>query len=259
MTSARGWSGQTFRQPKRCIRDEAAMAYHPSDNPDRVKAVAGVLLVHAALGAAILSGLDVRTVATTIDRLRTFDITEVPPPPPPPLPTPTPERAREKEGVAEKKALPTPVVAPPPRLVLPAKPPVVASRVPSTGSASTSGAATAGIGTGAGGSGTGLGGGGRGDYSGFTPARRISKIPDREYRRFVAVSGMRRGTVGITVKVEPDGRPTNCRVVRSSGQPAVDSLMCSLTLSFVRFRPARDPDGRAIAQDITWYPDWSPR
>jgi hypothetical protein len=35
--------------------------------------------------------------------------------------------------------------------------------------------------------------------------------------------------------------------------------MCSLTLSFVRFRPARDPDGRAIAQDITWYPDWSPR
>ena len=80
MTSARGWSGQTFRQPKRCIRDEAAMAYHPSDNPDRVKAVAGVLLVHAALGAAILSGLDVRTVATTIDRLRTFDITEIPPP-----------------------------------------------------------------------------------------------------------------------------------------------------------------------------------
>ena len=236
------------------------MAYHPSDNPDRVKALAGVLAVHAALAAVILSGLTVHTVATTIERLRTFDITEVPPPPPPPPPpSRTPERAKEKEGAAAKKALPTPVVAPPPKIVIPVKSPVVASRVPSTGSAATAGAATSGTGTGAGGSGTGLGGGGRGDYSRFTPARRISKIPDREYRRFVAVSGMRRGSVGVMVKVEPDGRPSNCRIVRSSGQPSVDSLMCSLTLSFVRFRPARDPDGRAVAQDITWYPDWSPR
>ena len=235
------------------------MPYRSADNPDRVKAAAGVLAVHAALAALVLTGLNVPSVATTIERLRTFDITEVPPPPPPPPPSPTPERAKEKEGAAAKKALPTPVVAPPPKIVIPAKSPVVASRVPSTGSAATAGAATSGTGTGAGGSGNGLGGGGRADYSRFTPARRITKIPDREYRRFVAVSGISRGSVGVTVKVESDGRPSNCRIVRSSGQPSVDSLMCSLTLSFVRFRPARDPDGRAVAQDITWYPDWSPR
>ncbi|MBA3512178.1 energy transducer TonB [Sphingomonas sp.] len=238
------------------------MAYQASHKPDRIKALAGVLAVHVALGAVILTGLNVRTVATTIERLRTFDITELPPPPPPPPPpSPTPERAKEKEGAAAKKALPTPVVAPPPKIVLPAKSPVVASRVPSTGSAATAGAAASGTGTGAGGSGTGLGGGGRGSGGsgdGFTPAQRISKIPDREYRRFVTASGMRRGRVGITVKVNTDGRLSNCRVARSSGNSSVDSLMCSLTLQHVRFRPARDPQGRPVAQDITWYPDWTP-
>ena len=60
----------------------------------------------------------------------------------------------------------------------------------------------AGTGTGAGGTGNGLGGGGSGgNGTGFTPARRISKIPDREYRRFVAASGMRTGRVIF------DGRP----------------------------------------------------
>ena len=234
------------------------MAYQASDNPDRIKAVAAVLAVHAALGAAILTGLDVRTVATTIDRLRTFDITEVPPPPPPPPPpSPTPERAKEKEGAAAKKALPTPVVAPPPKIVLPAKSPVVASRVPSTGSAATAGAAASGTGTGAGGSGTGLGGGGRGDYSRFTPARMLNKIPDREYRR-ISGGRIRRGSAMISFRVEADGRMSNCRIARSSGDSYVDSIVCDAATRHLRFSPARDPDGRAIAQDMSYTPTWRP-
>ena len=39
---------------------------------------------------------------------------------------------------------------------------------------------------------------------------------------------------------------------------AADSLMCQLTERYVRFRPARDPQGRPVAQDIGWSPDWSP-
>jgi protein TonB len=69
---------------------------------------------------------------------------------------------------------------------------------------------------------------------------------------------MRRGTIGITLKVNSDGRPSNCRVARSSGNRTVDSLMCDLAVQHVRFRPARDPQGRPVAQDITWYPDWAP-
>lgn len=233
------------------------MAYQAADNPDRLKALAGVLIVHAALGAAILTGLNVGSVATTIERLKTFDITEALPPPTPPPPRATADRAREEEGAAGKKAEPTPVVAPEPKIEIPAQPPVVASRIAGTGSASTAGAATAGTGPGAGGSGSGRGGGGSGDFSGYTPARMINKIPDREYRR---ISGGRipRGSATISFRVDPDGRMANCRIVRSSGDPQVDSIVCNAATRHLRFRPARDPDGRPVAQDMTYTPTWRP-
>lgn len=235
------------------------MGNYQQSNPDRAKAAAATILVHALLGAAFLSGL-----ATSIDKhpseiLKTFDVTQ--PPPPSIVEPPREESAapRGDPGEAGKKAEPTPIVVPPPKIEVPAPSPVVAAPVPGLGAAPSAGAADAGTGTGAGGSGSGLGGGGTGgDGTGFTPARRISKIPDREYRRFVAVSGMRSGRLAMTVKVNTDGRPSDCRIVRSSGNSGADSLMCQLTLRYVRFRSARDPQGRPVAQDITWTPDWAP-
>ena len=234
--------------------------YRATETNDRAKALAAVLLVHAALAAVIFTGLNVETVNRAVEHLKTFDITDDPPPPPqPPPPQPRAERAREEEGAAGKKSEPTPVVAPKPKIEVPAKPPIAAAPVAGTGNASRSGAADYGTGPGAGGSGTGRGGGGSEDFSGYTPAQRISKIPDREYRRITAVSGQRSGRIGITLKVNPDGRPSNCRVARTSGDPNLDSLFCELAVAYVRFRPARDAEGRPVAQDITWYPDWSPR
>ena len=233
------------------------MAYRASDNPDRIKALAAVIAFHAALGAAILSGLDVRSVETSIERLRTFDIIEPPAPPPPPPPARQAERAREEEGAAGRKAEPTPVVAPKPAIVVPAKTPVVAAPVAGTGSAPSAGAALSGPGTGAGGSGMGRGGGGRGDFTGFTPARMLNKIPDREYRR---ISGGRipRGSATISFRVNADGRMSNCRIARSSGDLLVDSIVCEAATRHLRFSPARDPDGRAIAQDMSYTPTWRP-
>ena len=232
------------------------MAYRAADNPDRIKALGGVAVVHAALAAIILSGLGVHTVSRAVERLKTFDIREVPPPPPPP-PKTTPDRAKEKAGAAANKALPTPIVASPPKIVIPYNPPANAARVASTGSASTAGAATAGSGTGAGGSGSDLGGGGNGDYSRFTPARMLNKIPDREYRR---ISGGRiaRGSASIAFRVNADGRLANCRIVRSSGDPSVDATICNAATQYLRFSPARDPNGRPIAQDMTYTPTWRP-
>jgi protein TonB len=231
--------------------------YRAADGTDRAKAIVAVVVVHVILAAVILSGLNVRMIAEKIEAMKSFDVVEEPPPPKPP-PIREAQRATEEEGAAGKKAEPTPVVAPKPPVVVPAKPPIAAAPVAGTGGAATSGASTAGSGPGAGGSGAGRGGGGAGDFSGYTPARRISRIPDREYRRLVAVSGRRTGSVGITLKVNTDGSPSNCRIVRSSGSGPVDALMCQLALNYVRFRPARDADGRPVAQDITWYPDWAP-
>lgn len=247
------------------------VSYRGSHRQDRAKALAGVALVHAALGAVILTGLNVRTVGEAVERLKTFDITlPIPPPPlkePPPPPKPEESSAAKDEAApANIKSKPTPVVAPKPPIRLPIPPPINTSKVRGPeGLDRTAGASNVpGAGTGAGGLGTGFGGGGRGGAGsgsgdGFTPAQRIQKIPDSQYRRIVAATRQRSGRVGITLKVNVDGRPSNCRIARSSGNPVADSLMCELAVQHMRWRPARDPQGRPVAQDITWYPDWSPR
>lgn len=224
-----------------------------ADAPDRAKAIAAVLGVHALLAAVIMTGLNVRTVTAAVDRLKTFDIRQPPPPPPkPPPPAVHPRQAHKPAGAPAPKAEPSPVVAPPPKIPLPS--PVPAARVAGQDSSARSGAAASGTGTGAGGAGGGPGGGGV-DYSKFTPARRISKIPDREYRR-LAATGLPSGSVGVTIRVNTDGSASNCRVARSSGQSSIDALMCALTVRYVRFDPARDPNGRAVAEDVTFFPNW---
>ncbi len=225
-----------------------------ADRPDKAKAIAAVLAVHAALAFLILSGLNVEMVSRAVEKLNTFNLQ--PPPPPPPVPPPPKPRASAQEkpaGAPAKKAEPTPVVAPQPRI--PAPSPIPAARIAGAGTATTSGAGTSGAGTGAGGSGTGSGGGGGGDY---TPARKLTKIPDREYRRFAA-TGIVSGSVAIAVRVNADGSLSNCRVARSSGNATADALMCQLFVQYVRFSPARDPAGQPVAQDITWVPVWTRR
>jgi periplasmic protein TonB len=222
-----------------------------ADRPDRAKAIAAVIAVHVALAIVILTGLNGRVVTAAVETLKTFDVTPPPPPPPPPpREALSPQQMKKPAGAPAKRAEPTPVVAPRPRLPLPS--PIPAAKIPGTGSAATSGAGTAGNGTGAGGSGNGPGGSG---YSRFTPARRISKIPDSEYRR-LAATGLPSGQVGVTIRVNPDGSVSNCRVARSSGDGSIDALMCQLTLRYIRFDPARDPNGHPVAQDITFFPNW---
>ena len=223
------------------------------DKPDRAKAILAVAAVHAALAAVIVTGLNVRMIGEVVEHMQVFDFRETPPPPPPPPlpPQHKPHQAKLEAGAPGKRANPSPVVAPEPKLPLPS--PIPAAKVAGTGNASTSGAANYGTGTGAGGSGNGLGGGG---FGGFTPAQKITKIPDREYRRLASASGMDRGSVGVAMRVNPDGRASNCRVVRSSGSPVADSLMCQLTEQYIRFRPALDAQGRPVAQDVTWFPNW---
>lgn len=225
-----------------------------ADRPDRIKAVAAVVAVHVALAFVILSGLNVRMVSRAVERLTTIAISEPPPPPPPvqPPPRPKPQQAIKKpQGEAAKQAEPTPVVAPQPKLPVPS--PIPAAKIAGTGTSPSSGAAAAGNGTGAGGFGNGPGGGG--DFTGFTPARRVTRIPNREYGP-LAATGLPSGSVGVTIRVNPDGSVSNCRVARSSGNPYADQLMCRLTLEYIRFDPARDPYGRPVAQDVTFFPNW---
>lgn len=224
-----------------------------ANRPDRAKAIVAVAAVHVALAAVIITGLNIDKVRTVVDQLKTFDVTEVPPPPPPPAPKP--EKAKKPAGAPAPKAQPTPVVAPQPRIPTPS--PLPAAKVAGPGTATASGAGGVGNGTGAGGSGNGTGGGGM-DYSRFTPARLVSNIPSSQYQQ-LASTGLPSGLVGVTIRVNSDGSVGNCRVARSSGNAGLDGLVCQLTTRYVRFDPARDPSGRAVAQDITYFPNWRRR
>jgi protein TonB len=229
-----------------------------ADRPDRAKAIAAVIAVHAALAAIILAGLNVRMVTAAVEQMKTFNVREPPPrppKPPPQQPPPKPQQAKQAAGEPAKKAQAAPIVAPTPKLPVPS--PIPAAKVAGTGSAPSSGAGISGTGTGAGGSGNGPGGGGYGDFSHFTPARIIRRIPNSEYRR-ISAGRMPYGSATIGFRVTPDGRLANCRIVRSSGDPYVDSIVCDAAERNMRFSPARDPSGRPVAQDMAFTPVWSP-
>lgn len=234
--------------------------YRSADNPDRAKAAAAVLVVHVALGALVLSGLTVTTVVHPADALKVFDIGEdVPPPPVEQPPRADPKDAPKDQPAPENiRSRPTDVVAPR-QVSLPIPLPMNAANVAGAGGDSSAGAGNrAGPGTGSGGAGSGFGGGGRGGSGdGFTPARLLNKIPDSDYRR-ISASRVPRGSATISLRVNPDGSASDCRIAQSSGDGIVDAILCEVATRRLRFTPARDAQGRPVAEDIRYTPTWRP-
>jgi protein TonB len=228
------------------------MAYRAQPSPaDRFKAIAGVGLVYAAMiGAMLLVRTDRASRTQEISPPVLIDIEE----PPPPQAETQVGKAKEEEGAAGKKAEPTPVVAPEPKIVVPAKPPVVAAPIAGMGASSNAGAALAGTGPGAGGSGTGRGGGGTG--GGGSPAQWLSGgLQNSDYPR-AALRNKLQGRVSVRFTVHTSGRISNCRITSSSGSPILDATTCQLLTDRLRFLPARDGAGRPIDSDLgsdyTW-------
>lgn len=228
---------------------------------DRAWTIAVVALIHAALAYAFLNLSGTLPEGRVQDILQTIDLTAEPPPPPI-VEVPLEEvKAPEKEGAASPKNIEsqaTPVAAPKPRIQLPVPPPIAVTETPREGSDPTQGAAPVpgpgtgaggfGTGTGAGGAGSGTGGGGSG--MGARPALITPKLGGRDYPPEVLRRWPRGGRVFVRFQVDVVGRPFNCNIDRSSGDPGVDQWTCSLVLSKLRFRPATDDRGRAI---IGWF------
>ncbi len=246
--------------------------YRPTTSRgDRVATIAAVAAIHAALGYAFLNLSGTLNEVGLQDDLQIFDIANPPPPPPPPVveKPPEPEKAKPKpkpkqeQGAASPKNIEskaTPVVVPKPRVVIPVAPRVVASTTPDTGVAPTQGASdVVGPGTGAGGFGTGTGSGGAGSGpggggSGGTETRPTvveqTKLSMRDYPPGAVRAWPRNGRVFVAVRVQLDGRATDCKVNRSSGNRAIDEDTCRLVMAKVRFNPARDRKGRPY---VDWY------
>lgn len=205
------------------------------------------LAVTAILGAGVISGLDVKMVGQAVERLQSFDLTlPRPPQPNPPPPRPRPRQAKpNRPAPAAPKASPNPM----PEVKIPTPQSAPASASPGGGNSSSNGAGGAGIGTGSGGAGNGTGGGGN------LPARLVRNLSRSDYRA-LAAGRMAAGSAGLAIRVNASGRVDSCRVEQSSGDSVIDSGLCPLVSSRLRFDPARNAYGQPIAYYTHYLALW---
>lgn len=221
------------------------------NNRDRGGAIALVLAIHAGLLLAFLHLSGKIDLTDPQGALKVFDVTQPPPPPPAALAKPKP---KDKEGGSASpnvKSEATAVVAPKP-IVEPQKPnPIVAAETPRLANQATQGASIPGPGTGAGGigNGTGSGSGGNGPGGGggvAVPVTLVRGITARDYPPAIMRGWPRGGAIFLRLRIEPDGRPSRCDVMRSFGNASTDQWTCSLITQRGRFRPALDARGVPI-------------
>jgi len=229
------------------------MYLHGDRSRDRLWAIAGVVAIHGLLAYALLSGLALRVSERASDSLDLIDIVIPLPPPEAPPPPDEPSKPKGEPSPPNLKAVPSPVVAPPPKI--PTSSSIVAAPVPSTGSAPSAGASNvAGPGTGAGGAGTGLGGGG--SSGGGSQAQLIAgRLMDSDYPIAAKRAGIE-GAVAVRFTIRPTGRVSGCEIVKSSGSADLDNTTCQLIERRFRYHPARDAQGRAIAETATKLYTW---
>jgi protein TonB len=235
---------------------------------DRIVTFAMVAAIHVTLVFVLINISPAAREQLPEDVVEIFDVTEPPPPPEEEVvelrPEPEQDAPREEEGAASAENIrsqATPIAAPNPRIQLPVPPPMPVSPTPRQGSETTQGASDrpgpgtgaggVGTGTGSGGSGSGTGGGGSGGQ-GTRPALITPALGRRDYPDEVARYWPRNrdAFVAVAVRVQLDGRGTDCKINRSSGVPAIDQWTCRLVETRLRFRPATDDRGRPI---VAWY------
>jgi len=257
-----------------------------ADRKERLASLAGVGLLHLLFGWALLLSLAPGLVRGANESMDVFNVR------PPRLPPPArelpqaqaPAPAEPERDAAPAAPEPAGAAAPPSSASLSPKPardippPVLSGIVPGSGGETAplsggpdwmgtggggSGAGSgsgSGTGTGTGtGSGTGIGRGGTGGRGsgGSEPVARAKlrggKIGPADYPR---AAGGAQGTVEARLTVSAAGAVTGCRVTRSSGNRVLDETTCRLIRERFRFVPARDAQGRAVADIQGWQQRW---
>lgn len=221
-------------------------------------ALAAVVAVQAAVAFALLTGLrvDFGQPIDQVQRLVEVTLDKPPPPPPEPKPVEPAKQPAQAEEAAPKSspAKPGGSTGPKPAHAPPSVTPVVAvnpTAAPSGGGSGSGPAAGAGSGGGPGGSGYGGGGGG-------TDLEQIAgEITPRDYPRRLREAGVG-GTVGLSFRVEANGRVSRCSVTQSSGVPELDALTCRLIMQRFRYRPSTDRFGRPIPDTVDGEHEWIP-
>jgi len=183
--------------------------------------IAMVIVLHAIIGYAFVTGLAFNVVKKVARDLKTFDVDEEAPPPPDKPPPPPPETKIE----------PPPVIAPPPIVqVAPTMaPPIVSVPTPpppvihQTAPPAPPPVAV----------------------QSLTPKGRFQELMSQEDYPSTSIRNNEEGTVSFRLEIGADGKVTNCSVTKSSGFTALDQTSCKLLQRRARFNPGRDASGAA--------------
>lgn len=201
----------------------------------RMVAIVIVVLIHLAIGYALITGLAYSAVKSVVERVTTVDIEEPPPPPPeeepPPPPPDEPVPVTAPPPVAPPPPVniataPPPIVtstvipppAPPARIVPPAAPPGPPTPPAPPAAPSRARGATP-------------------DGQGRWAARIQENYPSR------AIRDETEGRVGVRVQIGANGRVSACSVSNSSGSSILDEAACEGMERYARFNPALDDAG----------------
>lgn len=237
------------------------MAYRENvTSRDKSAAIAAVVAIHAALLYAFLNLSGRLDLPGEQSVMHVFNLTQAPPPPPPPPPQQKIQpKPKEKEGGSAPpniKSEATPVKAPKPKIVIPPLPQIAASETPRQGTQSTQGSAPfAGPGTGAGGVGNGTGSGSGGNGPGGGGDNGVAEPPHlttpvltgRDLPRDLLQQWPSGTPVFLRLRVNPQGYVSECNVLRGTGVAAIDNVMCNVAHDRLRFRPALNRSGQAVA------------
>ncbi len=200
---------------------------------NRIIAIILVVLIHLALGYALITGLAYSAVSNIVERVTTIDIEEPEPEepeeePPPPEPVDAPPPPVAPPPPINVAVAPPPIrtqvtIQPPapPRLIVPPPAPVAPPAPPAPPAPSQARGVTP-------------------DGQSRWAARIQENYPATAVRREIE------GSVGVTVQIGTDGRVTGCTVSRSSGESVLDEAACQGMQRYARYNPALNAAGDPI-------------
>jgi protein TonB len=208
------------------------MAYaDQSMSSRRMVAIGFVILFHALIGYAFITGLAYNVVKKVAEDLKTFDVQEEPPPPPEEPPPPPPEQKFEPPPmVAPPPIVQAPVMVAPPIQTVREAPPVIHVEAPPAPKPSMA-----------------------------TPPQPRGRPQEWLTTDDYPSSAMREGVQGVTgyrLEIGTDGKATGCNVTASSGSQTLDDTTCRLLLRRARFKPAQDTGGNPIASSYSGRTRW---
>lgn len=189
----------------------------PEMSTRKMVAIALVILLHAVIGYAFVTGLAFNVVKKVVVDLKTFDVQDAAPPPPPPPPDiklPPPPVAAPPPIVQVQTPVAPPVVsvAPPPPVVVAPPPPAPPVIQPVRAS----------------------------------PRGKMQDLVTSDDYPSASLRNNEEGTTGYRLDVGADGKVVACTVTSSSGFPTLDQTACRLLQRRARFNPAKDSSGQAV-------------